>query len=305
MARQAIFARFPWGGIFINETGTRQAVLPRLYLNETAALPAVVSTPVSGAIVIQGFAPTAALASAPAAGAIALQGFAPRSDLTSAPATGAVTFTGFSPFSDLTVKTAASPAPASLGDVDFQQAMLRLLPRGRVWRRDPGSTLSALMLALAPTYSRGMQAAAQVLIDGSPATTENLLPEWEASLGLPDACTAANPSVEQRQAAVRAKWGARGSLTIAYFVALAANLGFTITITEFTPFAVDRPCDEALCEPEWSYVWQVNAPPVVTFYFAVDESGVDDPLEVYDAGELVCRVRADAPAETIVFFTFS
>ncbi len=325
MARQAISPRFPWGGIFINETGTRDAVLPRLYLNETAALPAVVSTPAGGAIVIQGFAPSGALSSAPAAGAIVFQGFAPtaalasaasagavavhgfapRSDLTSAPATAAVTFTGFSPFSGLAVKAAASPAPASLGDVDFQQAMLRLLPRGRVWRRDPGSTLSAVMLALAPTYTRGMQAAAQVLIDASPATTENLLVEWEASLGLPDACTAANPSVEQRKAAVRTKWGARGSLTIAYFVALAANLGFTITITEFAPFTVDKPCDEALCEPEWSFVWQVNAPEVVTFYFAVDESGVDDPLEVYDAGELVCRIRADAPAETIVFFTFS
>jgi uncharacterized protein YmfQ (DUF2313 family) len=305
MARQAIFPRFPWGGIFINETGIRASVLPRLYLNETAVLPAVVSTPASGAIVIQGFAATAALTSAPAAGAIVVDGFAPRSDLTSAPATAAVTFTGFSPFSGLAVKAASSPAPASLGDVDFQQAMLRLLPRGRVWRRDPGSTLSALMLALAPTYARGMQAAAQVLIDASPATTENLLVEWEESLGLPDTCTASNPSIEQRQAAVRAKWGARGSLTIAYFVALAANLGFTITITEFTPFTVDRPCDEALCEPEWSYVWQVNAPQVVTFYFAVDESGVDDPLEVYDAGELVCRIRADAPAETIVFFTFS
>jgi uncharacterized protein YmfQ (DUF2313 family) len=302
VARQAIFPR---GGIFLNETGRRDAILADFYLNESAVLPAVVSAPATGAIVFQGFVPSAALTSAPTVGAVAFAGFAPRSDLTSAPASGAVTFTGFSPFSGLTVKTGSSPAPAVLGDVDFQQAMLRLLPRGRVWRRDPGSTLSALMLALAPTYTRGMQAAAQVLIDARPATTENLLVEWEESLGLPDACTAANPSVEQRKAAVRAKWGARGSLTIAYFIALAANLGFTITITEFTPFTVDQPCDEALCEPEWSYVWQVNAPEVVTFYFAVDESGVDDPLEVYDAGELVCRIRADAPAETIVFFTFS
>ncbi len=195
--------------------------------------------------------------------------------------------------------------PPVYSATDIQQAMLRLLPRGRVWRRDPGSNLSAMFLALAPTYVRNMAAAAQVLIDASPATTQNLLAEWEASLALPDGCTAANPSVEQRQAAVRAKWGARGSLTIAYFVALAANLGFAVTITEFAPFAVDQPCDQALCEPEWSYVWEVNAPEVVTFYFAVDGSGVDDPLELYDAGELVCRIRADAPAETIVYFTFS
>ena len=139
--------------------------------------------------------------------------------------------------------------------------------------------LSALFLALAPTYVRNMASAAQVLVDASPATTSNLLVEWEKSLGLPDACTAANPSIEQRQAAVRAKWGARGSLTIAYFIALAANLGYTVTITEFTPFTVDMPWTCRCCEPEWAFIWQVSAPAIVTFYFSVDESSVDDPLE--------------------------
>lgn len=195
--------------------------------------------------------------------------------------------------------------PPVLGDADFQQAMLRLMPQGRIWRRDPGSNLAALFLALAPTYTRNTAAAAQVLIDASPATTVNLLAEWESSLGLPDACTAANPTVQQRQAAVRAKWGARGSLTIPYFIALAANLGFAITITEFQPFAVDMPCDASLNEPAWAFVWQVHAPQITTFYFSVDASAVDDALETYDAGELVCRITAEAPAETFVFFTFS
>jgi uncharacterized protein YmfQ (DUF2313 family) len=196
------------------------------------------------------------------------------------------------------------PTPPAFGDADYQQAMLRLLPRGRVWRRDPASTLSAVMLAVAPTYTRSTAAAAQVLVDASPATTVNLLDEWESSLGLPDPCTAPNPSIEQRQAAVRAKWGARGALTPAYFIAMAAALGFTITITEFTPFAVDMACDLALYEPEWAFIWQVTAPGGSTFYFSVDESSVDDPLETYDAGELVCRITQDAPAGTLVFFVF-
>ena len=183
--------------------------------------------------------------------------------------------------------------------------MPRLLPQGRAWRRDSGSNLSALFLALAPAYTRNTEAAAQVLIDASPATTDNLLVEWENSLGLPDPCTAANPSLQQRRAAVRAKWGARGSLTIPYFIGLAANLGFAITIREFAPFSVDMPCDMPLNGPEWAFVWQVNAPQITTFYFSADRSSVDDPLESYDAGELVCRIRADAPAETLVLFKFS
>ena len=195
--------------------------------------------------------------------------------------------------------------PPALSDADFQAALLRLMPRGRVWRNDPGSNLSALAGALAPSWTRNTAAAAQVLIDASPATTQNLLVEWENSLGLPDPCTAANPSIEQRQAAVRAKFGARGALTTAYFITLAAVLGFTITITEFSPYAVDMPCDEPLLEPEWAFIWQVNAPQITTFYFSVEESSVDDPLETYDAGELVCRITQDAPAETLILFVFS
>jgi uncharacterized protein YmfQ (DUF2313 family) len=195
--------------------------------------------------------------------------------------------------------------PPAFGDADYRQAMLRLLPSGRVWRRDPSSTLAAVLLALAPTYTRSTAAAAQVLIDASPATTVNLLDEWSASLGLPDTCTAPNPSIEQQQASVRAKWGARGALTVPYFVALAAALGFTVTISEFAPFAVDMPCDQALFEPDWAFVWQVNAPEIVTLYFSVETSAVDDPLESYDAGELVCRVTKDAPAGTLVLFAFS
>jgi len=195
--------------------------------------------------------------------------------------------------------------PPVFVDADFQQALLLLLPSGRVWRRDPESTLAAVLLALAPTYTRNSAAATQLLIDASPATTAALLTEWEASLGLPDPCPAANPSVEQRQAAVRARFGARGALTVAYFEALAAALGFVITTTEFRPFAADMACDGPAYDPAWAFAWQVNAPAVTTFYFAADASSADDPLETYDAGELVCRITRDAPAETTVFFVFS
>ncbi len=195
--------------------------------------------------------------------------------------------------------------PPAFGTTDFQQALRRLAPRGKIWRSDPLSVFMETLAALAPTYTRSTAAAAQVLVDGNPETTVNLVDEWEFSLGLPDPCTVMSPSMEQRQAAIAAKWGARGSLRPAYFIALAAALGFTITITEFTPFTVDDAVDLPMLGPQWSYIWQVNAPEVVTFYFSVDLSSVDDPLESYDAGELVCRITRDAPAETMVLFVFS
>ena len=195
------------------------------------------------------------------------------------------------------------PAPPAFGDQDYRDAMLRLLPRGPIWRRDPSSILAATLQALAPTYTRSTTSAGALLVDAFPMTTLNLLPEWEQSLGLPDECTAPDASVLQRQAAVRAKWLGRGGSTTAWFVAMAAALGYAITITEFVPYTVDLPVDLPLVDEGWEFVWQVDTLALVTWYFSVDQSGVDDPLEDYTQSELVCRITREAPAGTIVFFT--
>jgi uncharacterized protein YmfQ (DUF2313 family) len=195
--------------------------------------------------------------------------------------------------------------PPQFGNLDYQQAMQRLMPKGRAWRSDAASNLSATLLALSPTYTRSTAAAAQVLVDANPDTTVNLLPEWEESLRLPDPCTPLNPTLQQRQAAVAAKFGARGGLSIAYFVNVAAALGSTITITEFTPFCADMVCDQPDYDPPWAFAWQVNAPDVTTFYFSADQSAADEPLQTWDSAELICRITREAPAETTVIFVTS
>lgn len=195
--------------------------------------------------------------------------------------------------------------PPPFGDAEYAGALAKLMPRGRIWRGDPGSNLQALLASLAPTYTRSTQAAAQVLVDADPATTVNLLDEWEASLGLPDPCTAPSPSLQQRRAAVRAKFGARGTLNIPFFIRLAASLGFTVTITEFMSYRADMACDLPDYDAAWDWAWEVTAPQVTTFYFSADQSNADDPLETYDNSELACRMLAYAPAGTILFFAFS
>lgn len=197
------------------------------------------------------------------------------------------------------------PPSTTFGDEDYHQAMLNLLPRGPIWRTDAASTLSNVLLALAPTYTRSTLAAVQLLIDTNPSTTQNLLTEWEESLGLPDPCSAANPTLGQRRAAVRAKFAFRGSMSLEYFINLAAELGYTITIDEFSPFTVGDTVGMNLLGPQWAFVWQINAPSITESYFTTGGNAAGDALSSYDAGELVCRITRDAPAETTVFFVFS
>lgn len=200
---------------------------------------------------------------------------------------------------------APAPVPPPFGNADYQAAMLALMPRGIIWPRGPQSVQSETLAALAPSYTRSTAAALQVLVDASPATTQNLLPEWEESLGLPDPCTPASPTLEQRQANVRAKFAARGSMSVSYFITLAATLGFDITITEFTDYTIGEAVGLPMYGPAWAYAWQVSSPQIQTFYFEAGSSAVGDPLATFDVGELVCQFLRYKPAETIVFFSFT
>lgn len=182
------------------------------------------------------------------------------------------------------------PTAPNYAAADYAQAMANLLPRGPAWSRDPGSNMMSLMGALAPTYERSGAAAAQLIFDIFPATTEALLVEWEETLGLPDPCTPAGSSVQQRRASVLAKFIASGGQSTSYYEDVAAALGFPITITELS--AAD-------------YAWQINAQNINLSYFTAGYSVAGDPLWTVGNTELECRIRQIMPAHTVLTFVYS
>src|ERR1700733_6018206 len=197
-----------------------------------------------------------------------------------------------------------SGSPPPFGSQDYQAAMQRLLPKGRAWRADAAANLSALLLALAPTYTRSTAAAAALLVDAFPETTVNLLPQWEDSLGLPDACAPAGQTLQQRQDAVRAKWAERGNPTPAYFIEYAATIGYTITITQFTAWTVGMVVGLPLYGTAWSFAWQVNAPRFSVQYFEVGHDTVGEALATWGNTTLQCEIQRLAPAHTVVLFSY-
>jgi uncharacterized protein YmfQ (DUF2313 family) len=197
------------------------------------------------------------------------------------------------------------PAPPLFGDLDYKQALQRLSPSGRVWRRDQDSTFAALLGALAPTYTRSTEAGAQLLIDLFPESTINLLPEWEKSLGLPDACAPPDASLAVRQAAVRAKWGERGGQSISYFTAYAAKLGYPITITTFAPSRFGQAFGLRFGGQAWAHAWQVNAPTFTIRRFAFGHDFFGEPFASWDNSVLQCEIQRLAPAHTVILFKYS
>ena len=193
----------------------------------------------------------------------------------------------------------------NLQAADLAELFLRLLPRGRVWPKVMDALQPQAVAALMPTYQRLIERDNNILVDAFPATTVELLYEWEASLGLPDPCAGPDPTIEQRQAHVVARLTQSNGPSIPSLTAFAAALGYTITITEFAPARADITCADDPCyEPEWAFVWQVNAPSITAEYACADTAFADDPLITIGNTVLQCEMQRLAPAHTVLQFNY-
>lgn len=188
---------------------------------------------------------------------------------------------------------------------DYQEAMKRLLPPGRAWPRGQDATFSHLLGALSgPLEKLHARVLALLETEADPARAIEMLPEWEDAFGLPDPCVPAGSELTLRRAALLAKITSQGGQSSAYLVAAAAQLGFSITITEYHPYQVGSSVGAPLYSPAWRYVWQVNAPAKTFRLWRVGTSAVGDPLRSWDVTALECVLRRLAPAHTNLVFSY-
>jgi len=191
--------------------------------------------------------------------------------------------------------------------IDYLWQFQRLLPRGRVWHRGWGTMQAQELLTLMPTWARLHASANAVVPDVFPCSTVGMLPEWEATLGLPDPCTGPLPTVQQRTAAVCGKFVARGGSSRAYFIHLAASLGFQIEIDTFKPFyASQARAGDPLYSEEWAYAWRVTVQSESTvIYFRAGESSAGEPLADWGHDLLHCMFVQYAPADSIIIWGYA
>ncbi|MGI4849547.1 MAG: YmfQ family protein [Janthinobacterium lividum] len=188
---------------------------------------------------------------------------------------------------------------------DYLSALQSLLPRGRVWPRDPGAAQTKALAGLTPIYARQNLRANQLLVDAFPLTTFELLPEWESTLGLPDPCAGVAPTVQARRAQVLARFTNSGGQSVAYIKAYALALGYSIDITQFAPaLAGALRVGQPVNGEAWAYAWRVTTPLVSSFTFRTGVSSAGEPLSSFNNTVLECELREIAPAHTTVFFSY-
>lgn len=188
---------------------------------------------------------------------------------------------------------------------DIQQALLNLLPPGRVWPKEPDSMQSQVCGALAPTFERNAADAVNLIADAFPATAIDLIPEWQLSLGLPDPCAGAAPTLVQQRQQIVARLTDSGGQSAPYFIHLASLLGYTITITNDAPFRCGQSsCGQHLGGNDWFFLWTVHAPEFTTEPFLVGQSAAGDPLGSTGNAVLQCELQERQPAHTVLQFSF-
>lgn len=195
------------------------------------------------------------------------------------------------------------PAP-NYTAADYLRALQNLLPRGRVWPRDPDATQTQTLAGFTPSCAQLNSRANNLLVDVFPGTTYELLPEWESTLGLPDPCAGIAPTIQLRRAQVVARLTATGGQSIPYFTAIAAVLGYEITITQFVPSRFGKRFGTLFGGTDWAFAWQVNAP---TFTITRIQFGgsFGTPFAEWGNNVLQCELQAYAPAHTILNFSYS
>lgn len=185
----------------------------------------------------------------------------------------------------------------------FRSAFMSLLPTGPIWPRGEGSVLYKISGAWATSFARSSDRAGNLLVDAFPTSTTELLPEWEATLGLPDPCAGTNPSIAQRRAQVVARLTDTNGCSVPYFIAFAKALGYDITITQFTPRRFGARFGTPFGGDAWAYAWQVNAPQFTINRLKFGDS-FGQPWAQWSNNVLQCELKARAPAHTILLFNY-
>lgn len=192
---------------------------------------------------------------------------------------------------------------------DYADVLRKLLPRGRVWTREDEGVQAAVLDALGVAAQDIDSSALTLIAAAFPATADQLLPEWDETLGLPDACFGPFANDDENRQQVVAKLISTGGQSIPYFVSLALTLGYDIEITEFAIHTVISPVTVPIAGLDWPYTWKVQ----IIGTPGVQWHTVDGPVEqalsflgTTPTEQVVeCLLKRYAPAQTVLIFQYS
>jgi len=189
---------------------------------------------------------------------------------------------------------------------DYLEQLKTLLPPGQAFPREAGTTLHDLLNGMSIELARVDGRGEALPVEANPASTNELLSDWERVVGLPDKCSGVlEETLQGRKNALLAKLTSTGGQSAPYFIEIAAALGYTVTIETFSPFRVGRShAGDALTNGPWAFTWLVRVPEVSVTSFRVGQSAVGERLRTWGNDTLECKINQLKPAHTIALFAY-
>lgn len=196
----------------------------------------------------------------------------------------------------------------------YLEQLQALLPQGPAWPRDADASLTGLLGGLADGMARVDGRALALLEESDPATTLELLPEWERAVGLPDPCYPGGGSVRDRQLAIARRLADTGGQSRAFYVQIALLIGLEIEVIEFSPFTPGSRAGARCYDESWRFAWMVRLLPasesalnpfdVSLVYFTAGSGRAGDRLRTFGSTHLECIITRAKPAHTEVIFSY-
>lgn len=203
----------------------------------------------------------------------------------------------------------------------YLQMLQSLLPEGQAWNRERDSNTTALLTVSASELSKIHQRADDLIIESDPRSTLEALTDWEDEAGLPDTCTGAEDTIQERRKSLVNRITSEGGQSLGYFVQIAESLGYEITIEEFRPFV----CGQSQCglgqmtegqitttygitdQADIRLNWRVTVigSRVTWFQCGVSELGKDPLAKITNAADLECVLRQIKPAHTNLIVAYT
>lgn len=187
---------------------------------------------------------------------------------------------------------------------DYLAQLQALLPKGPAWPRDKNTLITKLLTTFSEEFSSVDARIESLINEADPRTTVELLADWERVCGLPDGCTGPLTTLSERRDAVVSRLTTEGGQSAAYYIAVAATIGYTITVTEEEVHTCMSGCDDPINSEEWRFVWNVIAAEANSVRFFNVNDGVDSALASWGNALLECTINRLKPAHTLVRFIY-
>ena len=184
--------------------------------------------------------------------------------------------------------------------------VMQLLPSGFAWPADQDSVMAQFLTPLAAMLSIFEASAEALLTETDPRDADHLLADYERVLG-PDPDGRDTGPLSQRRLVAWQRWTAGGGQSIAFFQALAATFGQTITIEEFQTSMCGRMvCGGVLAPTPAQFVWRVTLPAseVIPAICGAAICG-NAALGTIVPSPLIGPITRHAPAHTVPVFAYS